>query len=1018
MSTKIRCALCGAKLGMEGEPWGKVIECAKCGRLFQYQLKPDVGSDLAATDTIPMKIQPAVSSFPETSPEVVKSASPADQSPVERTPQVSSVPEQNEAQRHGQPRSESAKIKRMGISHRALPSPAEKPGASAGRRKIVVIASSAAFVLIAVSLIVLLSPGDSRQKMSPQEKATRSVAASNDRKETPPPSTQAGPAKNADTESIGTADADNEAFQRDLNLSKQTQETDPAQAHGALVKYTVEYPEGKNFAIALREIESLEQRRIDFFAPQFMNDGVSLNDPNQERAFSTAIQIYRNGDYKSAAQRLEKIAGNAPLIPRIAILTVIKYICLRGAADLINIHRWVDAEDIIRIGLPLWKNDEHMKDFVARAYREEMESLKIKGKPEEAAQIGDRIIMILSRYGTVPPDLEAAVRELRVGVGVVVVQPPENRQPSGPILMPIPAPNAAPSPAPQPQARPQPATAPVIPAPRRPSIGDSYISKIENEIGWKEEKTDHFRVLINSGRQEQTEEIKLLLEGIYSTFIRIFAPKTEFATPVTVIVHKSVDDLHSHGGISYISLPPQQRPNLIVGYIGEEIGLMGLNRLTALHFFDLAFNSGQPAKESAPPWFRDGIADSFATSVIDKGSFSFNSLKTPMSLSYLYMVSWERNDISIVDIMNYDSIQFDRLSSITRPAAWAFCYFLWHQQGTDKSKKEYEGAIDRFVEALRDGKPRKETYDHAFPGTDYHVMERDFQQYIRRLGRKDIRQYAQTFHIDYLKKEGNWKEKETKSYRILTNSFNESVLPTMGEKMELMFQSYKNAFKPAKAIEQKAIVIVHGSRSDYEAHGGPPGSAAYYNPVSRVLVGYMESDWNTVLNYFFHEGTHQFFDLAFPDAFGDDPATGKERIPIWFTEGIADCFGASRLVGDKVYFNALSSPVGRDRLQRAKRAIGQIPLHDLLNYDKDRFYGVAGEAYPLAWSFCYFLWNWPDTSGAGDNNGQMKKVIVKLVEAFKNGKSKEDAYKEAFGKLKIEDLEKEWVKYIREINFQ
>ena len=156
-----------------------------------------------------------------------------------------------------------------------------------------------------------------------------------------------------------------------------------------------------------------------------------------------------------------------------------------------------------------------------------------------------------------------------------------------------------------------------------------------------------------------------------------------------------------------------------------------------------------------------------------------------------------------------------------------------------------------------------------------------------------------------------------------------------------------------------------------------------------------------------HEGCHQFFDLAFPGAYSDD------KVPTWFSEGLAECFACSEVRGRDLYVFMLggSAPFHLAALKEVEK--GQAtPLKTLLELDHGAFMEKPELHYAQSWSFVHFLWNAPTPD---QGKGKYHEVVIRLIEGFKTGKSREDVYKNAFqlqGKpLNLETLEAEWIAY-------
>jgi hypothetical protein len=139
---------------------------------------------------------------------------------------------------------------------------------------------------------------------------------------------------------------------------------------------------------------------------------------------------------------------------------------------------------------------------------------------------------------------------------------------------------------------------------------------------------------------------------------------------------------------------------------------------------------------------------------------------------------------------------------------------------------------------------------------------------------------------------------------------------------------------------------------------------------------------------------------------------------MWFSEGLADCFGSSEIRGKDLYVFTLSGTASW-RVEAIKESLqqGLCPsIRDLLGMGQRPFMTNAQIHYPQSWSFVHFLWNYPSLDAG---KGQYSEVVIKLIEGFKVGNPRETVYKDAFqikGKpLNLDDLEKEWRQYVKSL---
>jgi len=269
------------------------------------------------------------------------------------------------------------------------------------------------------------------------------------------------------------------------------------------------------------------------------------------------------------------------------------------------------------------------------------------------------------------------------------------------------------------------------------------------------------------------------------------------------------------------------------------------------------------------------------------------------------------------------------------------------------------------------------------------------------------------------REEGNFLVGETAHYTIhvqkgalnkKTKAPDKEILHDLKAKMELLFEKYAAAFHFKGELSQKPVLRVYKDKTAYVQSGGPMGSAAYYNSKTKELVGYEDSaDTGILFQILCHEGCHQFFDLAFP-GFYDSP-----DLPMWFSEGLADCFGASYIEGKDLIIFSLSG-VAAWRVNMIKNAVqtkSHPALKDLLEMGRQPFMANAVTHYAMSWSFVHFLWNAPNLDSGG---GKYKESVKRLIEGFKQGKPKAEVYKDAFRvgdkPLELDQLEQEWKAYV------
>jgi hypothetical protein len=425
---------------------------------------------------------------------------------------------------------------------------------------------------------------------------------------------------------------------------------------------------------------------------------------------------------------------------------------------------------------------------------------------------------------------------------------------------------------------------------------------------------------------------------------------------------------------------------------------------------------GLDKRKDVPPWLLSGISTYLACASWKDGQIEIDSLKLPQhnqSLLSLQNLMKSSSDWGTFEKgFKADGRDYEIRRRIIDLQAWALFYWLFNAPGEDGGKSANAALVPPLLTTLNDGRKMEEAMAPLLkltPANNIAALE------------KAVKDYFQKIKIEVKdREEGDWLVGDTAHYRISvqkgalnkkTKQNEKQILEELKWKMELLFEKYSLAFRFQGLLSQKAVLKLHKNKISYIGAGGPPSSAAYYSPSSKELVGYEDSEETGM--YFHtlcHEGCHQFFDLAFPGFYESD------SIPMWFSEGLADCFGASEIRGKDLFVFTLGGTASW-RVEAVKQFTqqGQVPsLKDLLGMGQAPFMAGAQIHYPQSWSFVHFLWNYPTLDGG---KGQYSEIVIKLIDGFKVGKPRDVVYKDAFqlkGKpIAIEDLEKEWKAYVK-----
>jgi hypothetical protein len=144
-----------------------------------------------------------------------------------------------------------------------------------------------------------------------------------------------------------------------------------------------------------------------------------------------------------------------------------------------------------------------------------------------------------------------------------------------------------------------------------------------------------------------------------------------------------------------------------------------------------------------------------------------------------------------------------------------------------------------------------------------------------------------------------------------------------------------------------------------------------------------------------HEGFHQF---AY-SRFGDD-------LPMWVNEGLAEFFGESVMVEDKLILGQ-TTPRVIDAVKNAIETNEHVPFRSMLSMSPQKWnaqvsQGDAAMNYQQSWSMVHFL-----VYGGG---GKYTSAFETYLRHLNNGLPSEEAFTRTFGP-DIEQFESAWKKY-------
>lgn len=427
------------------------------------------------------------------------------------------------------------------------------------------------------------------------------------------------------------------------------------------------------------------------------------------------------------------------------------------------------------------------------------------------------------------------------------------------------------------------------------------------------------------------------------------------------------------------------------------------------------------ANPEFPAWLEEGICEYVSASADpEAGTFARHSAQSRYGTANLYGIQRLFRGDGVPRMPQFLTMSREdfaaRLGDHTK-ISWAVAHFLWNSGQPEGGGGEFAGLIPALLIAFNEGLGAQEAYTRVWSGrgTLANVLQQRMESYYRR-------------HEGYLpdRAAGRFRVRETEHYTMyldtsLGERATEALLANFGIRMELMFVKYGEAFQYSGKMSQKAVLRVYPDRQQFQAgEGVDPGVAAFYRPETKELVGFQTPPEvvPNFFNIFCHEGSHQFFDVAFPGFYK------ASDLPMWFSEGMGDCLGSCE-VGQRrtLYVFYIDRGIAACRIDMAKQLVEadrHVPLRELITYDYQQFYGGAGRLpavykYAQAWSLLHFLWMYPGYGEEGEH--YYRASVARLVRGFKEGRPRDEIYQEAFrvsGRaFNWDEIEEQWKEYVR-----
>jgi hypothetical protein len=513
-------------------------------------------------------------------------------------------------------------------------------------------------------------------------------------------------------------------------------------------------------------------------------------------------------------------------------------------------------------------------------------------------------------------------------------------------------------------------------------------------------ETAHFALWSSNGSVPD-KDFEAMLEGLYAAWKDMLGAAVDPRGRIKVSIYGEPADLEKRIGPGVPSAVKGDTAYVLADeQYFQGIGAAGVRLYLAAAYPKLA------ARKDAFPSVSAGLSAVFATAQWREGKVEVGSLlRADVQANIAAFSSYTKSPDwwPLERALKAEGKDFDARQKMIGTQAWGlFQYVL--------GRASASGAVPEFLAALNDGKSMGDALGilaKKVNAGSAAALEKAVKESLGKLRAK----IPEADAADWLPGESaHYVLKVQKgTTNVKTQANDRQILADLKGKMELLYEKYAAAFKFKAPLPQKATVKLYKNLGTYTEGGGPAGSAAYYDPATKELVGYEDSAENgMIFQTLAHEGCHQFFDLAFPGFYA------SETVPDWFSEGLAECFACSDLRGKDLYVFTLGG-AAPSHLETLKDGKGELtPLKTLLGLSSQDFMAKADVHYAQAWSLVHFLWNAPTPD---QGKGKYSEVVIRLIEGFKTGKARDDVYKDAFqvkGKaLNLDDLEREWLAYVR-----
>ena len=280
-----------------------------------------------------------------------------------------------------------------------------------------------------------------------------------------------------------------------------------------------------------------------------------------------------------------------------------------------------------------------------------------------------------------------------------------------------------------------------------------------------------------------------------------------------------------------------------------------------------------------------------------------------------------------------------------------------------------------------------------------------------------------------------WVVLETEHYQVQSQIGVEKA-ERLAQHLEAMLDVYRGMLPFKKKFPHFVLKVFRGREEFAEYYPrGASGTAAYYDPSAKELVGYDSGvllgvrdiparvrlsshldldvteaeqqrldelfeaitdaytfDLAAVLS---HEGWHQYFHYY---------TVSWVTMPSWLNEGGGDYFFTARRGDDGNYSLGAMNDYRLRRVQMAFDEGTTVPFWRMLDFEQSDYYSNPSVFYAQGWSMVQFLMHHEEP--------RYRALIPKLIEDFKDNKNVRKATEKAFKGIDLRELDDEWIQWV------